>query len=303
MTYNVLDIDNVIRLAVSFSLVFGGVFVYLAERNPSKRKQQKGILRKIIPWVVLCAFFVIVANFIDRIDDYPWKFNTPLQLQNRMILMSQREVIFLFCWTVYAFMFKPSDTSWRKKVCKVIAYAILSMMILGFDLDLMFKYGVANYIICFSAMLVFVIILLFIAHVSSPKKDYNSHAITSAESSQPIIEEASNEEDSFRIECESDMVYCKYCGNRIKADSTFCIYCGKKQLMTNDTAISKRLLEWYSKKKWYLIVYAIYFLIVLILILDEYHRVDLQAFIGFEILVPLVLYTLVAMVRFLKNKL
>lgn len=301
MTYSVLDIKNIIILTIYFSFILGGVFAYLAKRNPSEIKQQKGILRKIIPWVVLCAFFVIVVNLIDRIVDYPWKFNAPLQLQNRLILMSQREVIYLFCWTVYAFMFRPSDTSWRKKVCKVIAYAILSIMILGFDLDLMFKYGVAQYIICFSAMFVFVVILLFIAHVSHPKKDCNSLAITSAESSQPAIEEASNEEDSFR-ECESDMVYCKNCGKRIKADSTFCKYCGKKQLMTNETISLKRLLKWCSNKKWYLIVYAIYFLFVLIAIMDEY-KFDWQAFIGFEILAPLVLYTLVAMIKYLKNKL
>lgn len=302
MTYSVLDIKNVIILTIYSSFILGGVFVYLAERNPSKRKQQKGILRKIIPWVVLCVFFAIVANFIDRIVDYPWKFNAPLQLQNYMILMSQKEVIFLFCWTVYAFMFRSSDTSWRKKVCKVIAYAILSIMILGFDLGLMYKYGIAQYITCYSAMLVFVIILLFIAHVSSPKKDCNSLALTSAGSSQPTIDEATNGKDSFKIECESDMVYCKYCGKRIKADSTFCRYCGKKQLMENGTISSKRLLEWCSKNKWYLIVYAIYFFFVLICNLDRY-SFDWRPFIACEILVPLVLYVLVALVRYLKNKL
>lgn len=301
MTYSVLDIKNVIILTIYSSFILGGVFVYFAKRDPSEKNQHKGILRKIIPWIVLCSFCFDVFILIVRTGDYPWKYNLSLQLQNRQILMSQREVIISFCWTLYAFMFRPSDTSWRKKVCKVIAYAILSIMILVFDLDLMFEYGVAQYLICFSAMLVFVIILLFIAHVSSPKKDCNSLALTSAGSSQPTIDEATNEKDSFKIECESDMVYCKYCGKRIKADSTFCRYCGKKQLMENGTISSKRLLEWCSKNKWYLIVYAIYFFFVLIYILDS--SFDWRPFIAFEILVPLVLYVLVALVRYLKNKL
>lgn len=302
MTYSVLDIKNVIILTIYSSFILGGVFVYFAKRDPSEKNQQKGILRKIIPWIVLCFFCFDVFILIVRTGDYPWKYNLSLQLQNRQILMSQREVIISFCWTLYAFMFRPSDTSWRKKVCKVIAYAILSIMILVFDLDLMFEYGVAQYLICFSAMLVFVIILLFIAHVSSPKKDCNSLALTSAGSSQPTIDEATNEKDSFKIECESDMVYCKYCGKRIKADSTFCRYCGKKQLMENGTISSKRLLEWCSKNKWYLIVYAIYFFFVLICNLDRY-SFDWRPFIACEILVPLVLYVLVALVRYLKNKL
>lgn len=302
MTYDLLNIEAVIGATFVWSGVLGGVYAYFAKRDPSEKNQQKGILRKIIPWIVLCFFCFDVFILIVRTGDYPWKYNLSLQLQNRQILMSQREVIISFCWTLYAFMFRPSDTSWRKKVCKVIAYAILSIMILVFDLDLMFEYGVAQYLICFSAMLVFVVILLFIAHVSSPKKDCNSFALTSAESSQPIIDEASNEEDSFKIECESDMVYCKYCGKRIKADSTFCRYCGKKQLMANDTISSKRFLEWFSERKWYLIVYVIYFFFVLIYILDRY-SFDWRPFIAFEILVPLILYVLVASVRYLKNKL
>ncbi len=339
MTYELLNIETVIGQALFWSFILGGVYAYLAKRDPSERKQQKGIFLKIIPWILLCVVFLEFFILIVRTVDYPWKYNLSLQIQNRLILNLQRGVIHGCCLTVYAFMFKSSDTSWWKKICKVIAYVTLSLLIIVFDLNNLF---LDVYIIQYSTMLVFSIILLIIAHVRPSKKECNSLAITSAESTQATIEEAMEEsedtqkesasrfipnivneektlshtlEESIPIKqekakqeaetpiCESDMMYCKFCGNKIKADSTFCRYCGKKQLMTNDTTISKRLLEWCSKKKWYLIVYAIYFLIVLILILDEYHRVDMQSFIAFEILAPLVLYTLVAVVRYLKNKL
>ena len=98
-------------------------------------------------------------------------------------------------------------------------------------------------------------------------------------------------------------MYCRYCGKEIDDDAVYCRYCGKSQQFMADTdniTSLMKLLEWFSKRKWYFIVYTIYFFFVLIYILDRY-SFDWRPFIAFEILVPLVLYVLVAIVRHLKN--
>lgn len=64
----------------------------------------------------------------------------------------------------------------------------------------------------------------------SPKyyieNDVDCSTETSAESLQPAIENVLNDYTQKDDSYESDIMYCKYCGKKIKADSTFCKYCG-----------------------------------------------------------------------------
>lgn len=287
MVYNVLTNDNLGTIITSgflICIVLGGVFANLAQKDPSKKEQHKGFLRKIIPWIVLCAFLSETILLISRLLDYLWDVDaTPSQASalrelqynptgfvvygwandyQLPILSSLTGAILWFCWTVYAFNFKSSDTSWWKKICKVIAYIIISITILGFhfhQLDDLWLYIV---------IIVVVIVLLKIAHVK-PEEQYDNIPLneTSLESSQSTIEETTVESENTQKESayrfitnmaieekrlslsneesqpiekenaiqevetlirESDMMYCKYCGKRIEADSSFCKYCGKK---------------------------------------------------------------------------
>ena len=91
---------------------------------------------------------------------------------------------------------------------------------------------------------------------------------------------------------------CRYCGKEIDDAAVYCRYCGKNQQLVADKNTSlKVLLGWFSKRKWYIIVYAIYFLIILINMLDMSSSKQMPFLIGSGFLAPLILYVLVAIVR------
>ena len=95
-------------------------------------------------------------------------------------------------------------------------------------------------------------------------------------------------------------MYCRYCGKEIDDDAVYCRYCGKNQQLVADKHTSlKVLLEWFSKRKWYIIVYAIYFFFFQLFNMKVHCSSEdkLANFIFFVILVPLILYVLVAIVR------
>lgn len=100
-------------------------------------------------------------------------------------------------------------------------------------------------------------------------------------------------------------MYCRYCGKEIDDDAIYCRYCGKnQQLVADKNTNSKVLLEWFSKRKWYIIVYVIYFFFILIITLDEFRNDSdqLPFFLCWEFLVPLILYILIAIVRHYRSK-
>ena len=95
--------------------------------------------------------------------------------------------ILWFCWTVYAFRFKPSATSWWKKTCKVIAYIIISITIFGFQLH---QFGD---LWGYAMILVAVIVLLWIAHVKPEKQNANVPVEMTNESQEQVIENVAEE--------------------------------------------------------------------------------------------------------------
>ena len=131
------------------------LFNYWGSRNPAPG-YKKGIVAKIVPWVVLCIFISEVCLLVVGLANYPW--STPAEPSSasinreleyvpsdnplfgwandgqNLILRNYTGSILWLCWTVYAFSFKKSLTSWWKKACKVVAYLIFSALILGFSI-------------------------------------------------------------------------------------------------------------------------------------------------------------------------
>lgn len=153
---------------------------------------KKGTVRKIIPWVILCVLVSNIGNLGCQLYQYPWSVE-PQPSQASMyrqirsmceypiwgfandyqlpILSTLAGVVLWVCWTVYAFSFCPSATSWWKKVCKVIAYFLLSATILGF-----YVHELKDFLV-YGVILLVVFILLKVAHVRKPKKNVNKHMI------------------------------------------------------------------------------------------------------------------------------
>ena len=188
-----IDLIKILFYGVGFGLYLAfGVFGSLARRDATKQKRPKGILRKVMPWIVLLLFISELSLFIYRAIDYPWNL-TPEPSQASMI----REVnevrvsrygesaiypvwgwandyqfdllsvfsanILWLCWTIYAFYFKPSDTSWWKKTCKVMAYIILSAFIYAF------RFHYYEELLVYAIFPLVVFVLLWLAKVRTPR--------------------------------------------------------------------------------------------------------------------------------------
>ncbi len=198
MEYHVLSNFDIVKIII-YGLMAGqllalGVFLNLGQRDASKLEKDKGLLRKVMPWIVLLIFLSELSLFIYRMIDYPWNL-APEPSQASMIreineahvtrygepsiylvwgwandyqydlLSAFSASILWLCWTFYAFNFKPSDTSWWKKVCKVIAYLILSAFIYAFRFhyfDELLVYAVFSFLSVF--------FLLWLAKVRTPKQ-------------------------------------------------------------------------------------------------------------------------------------
>lgn len=192
--FDVISNDSMVRIIFYAMFCCGilvSVFKYFGQRD-AINNYKKGIVRKVIPWVLLCVMLCEVGILGYQLYQYPWSVE-PQPSQASMyrqirsmceypiwgfandyqmpILSNLAGVVFWVCWTAYAFSFKPSATSWWKKACKVIAYVILSATILGFyvhEFKDFLMYGV---------ILLVVFILLKVAHVRKPKKKVNQHII------------------------------------------------------------------------------------------------------------------------------
>lgn len=203
MEYHVLSNGDIISILKNVAIVtffMWPLFSYLASRDASNKKAKNGLTQKIIPWALLCVFLSDVALLVSKLYDYPWDIDAiPSQASayremqylptgfvlygwandyQLPILSSLSGAVLWFCWTVYAFYFKPSDTSWWKKTCKVIAYIIISITIFGFQLH---QYGD---LWGYAMLLVVVIALLWIAHVKPEKKEVSTPDEAIIESSQ-----------------------------------------------------------------------------------------------------------------------
>lgn len=208
MTYHVLsnfDIGKILTYG-GFSLaILWAVFGYFANRDASPNQPPKSLWRRLLPWVVFCIFLSNVCLFVYRCIDYPWNIDPqPSQASvyreisymgsgyplwgwandyQLPLLSSFTKVLLWFCWTIYAFNFKRSDTSWWKKTCKVIAYIIISIIIWGFQLH---QFGD---LWGYAMLLAVVVILLWISHVRPKKKEASTSDDAVIESSQHRLEE------------------------------------------------------------------------------------------------------------------
>ncbi len=312
MGYHVLSnsqMTSILSYAFFSGLALGFIFSFLAQRDAIFPPQKKGLLRKIIPWIVLCIFLSDISLLIYRISYYPWDIEPqPSQASifremNYMssgypvwgwanddqlpIISTLTGALMWLCWTVYAFQFKPSATSWWKKVCKVVAYLTLSMIIIGFNMHELSDVGL------YIGLIIVIVILLWIAKVKHQKNDmvYAIEANGDNMGNMPMAGKDEKNEDSTRFmpqpivempplpndtihqdvhkviiteppmppthdviksepeasvpqpqqrddkknvyqepenNSEIEMMYCKYCGKRIEADSIFCKHCGKR---------------------------------------------------------------------------
>ena len=219
MEYHVLSNNSMISIlfyGVIGGLALGAIFSYLGQRDASIVTKEKGIIRKAIPWIILCIFLSELSLLLYRYVDYPWDVEpqpsqaSAFREMNYLgsgyplwgwandyqlpIVSALAGSVMWLCWTVYAFNFKPSNTSWWKKICKVFAYSILSATILGFYIhelrDIWLYVGVT----------VIIIILLWLAKVS-PKESlspYKEILITSKEET-PLVYEQKDNEDPLRF--------------------------------------------------------------------------------------------------------
>lgn len=313
--YHVLSNEGIIRIifySLFIILPFLCLFAeYFGKRDAFAETQKKSLFRKVIPWVVLCLFLSDLVVFVNRLICYPW-FEEAMPSQASIfrelqhgnddfiiygwandyqlaLLMSFAGMILWTFWTVYAFKFKPSETSWWKKTCKAIAYIIISVSIIGFNAHTFEDFFL------WTIILAVIIILLYVAGVRKApiEKQSLSSDDKQVKSNEPVVEqhftdskeynerfmpkprntgikenssfnetsitessllkedvtsgETENKEDlsegqfaeipkdnerpllSIQTKNTNDcMMFCKYCGKRIEADSLYCKYCGKK---------------------------------------------------------------------------
>ena len=224
MEYHVLsnfEVGKILIYGGIFSAILWAVFGYLANRDASPKQPTKSLWRKILAWVVFCILLSDICLFIYRCTNYPWGLEPqPSQASvyreikymgsgyplwgwandyQLPLLTSFAGVLLWFSWTIYAFKFKYSDTSWWKKACKIIAYILISVTILGFQIH---EFGdLLGYVI----ILVVFIALLWIAHVTPDKQEENKPAestvIKQEQTPNEVLEEdkVSQNEDPSRF--------------------------------------------------------------------------------------------------------
>lgn len=147
------SLATIMYYAVAGIVILWAVANYLGGRDARIDGQKKSIFRKVAPWGLLCVCISKLALFIYRVTFYPWFIEPQSSAASwareelvgndiviygwanaeQMLLIHAMEgtVLWLF-WTVYAFSYKPSDIPLWKKICKVIAYILISMTIIGF---------------------------------------------------------------------------------------------------------------------------------------------------------------------------
>lgn len=185
--FDVLSNESIFKIVIYAMICCGilvSVFKYLGQRDAIDN-YKKGIVIKVIPWVLLCVTLCEVGLLGYQLYQYPWSVE-PQPSQASMfrqirsmceypiwgfandyqmpILSNLAGVVFWVCWTAYAFSFRPSATSWWKKALKVVAYVILSATILGF-----YVHEFKDFLV-YGVILLVVFILLKVAHVRTTKK-------------------------------------------------------------------------------------------------------------------------------------
>lgn len=214
MDFHVLSNDTFIGILTYglMSLVFLlPLFNYWGSRNPAPG-YKKGIVAKIVPWVLLCIFISEVCLLVVGLANYPW--STPaepsqasiyrevnyISLGNplfgwandkqNLILRNYTGSILWLCWTVYAFSFRKSLTSWWKKACKVVAYLIFSALILGFSIHEL------RDSLVYAAIAGIAFLLLWIARVKPVKEQTLAPVDTQEESDKEEMKKVNTEDPS-----------------------------------------------------------------------------------------------------------
>lgn len=214
MDFHVLSNDTFIGILTYglMSLVFLlPLFNYWGSRNPAPG-YKKGIVAKIVPWVLLCIFISEVCLLVVGLANYPW--STPaepsqasiyrevnyISLGNplfgwandkqNLILRNYTGSILWLCWTVYAFSFRKSLTSWWKKACKVVAYLIFSALILGFSIHEL------RDSLVYAAIAGIAFLLLWIARVKPVKEQTLAPVNTQEESNKEEMKKVNTEDPS-----------------------------------------------------------------------------------------------------------
>lgn len=294
MNFHVLsnyDIIDILELMPFATIVIFLVFGKLATRD-SASGYKRSFVAKLVAWIVLLLFVIELYLTICNLINYPWDIDPKPSndsmyremtyprngssliwgfandYQTKLISHLYR-CVFLLAWTIYAFLFEKSKTSWWKKGCKFVAYAIISIILLCFSFHTIEDLGVLAIWILPS------IALLIIARVKTPKNsivgsntnvldsktnenkedsglfenksvEIDTNNQTTVASNNLIInketlgdplnvDKVSIIEQSPIEEVVSDCVqnkntmYCKHCGKEITDDSKYCRYCGGKQ--------------------------------------------------------------------------
>ena len=212
--YHVLSNNDIISiLAYSIFAAIFLVFLYakLGARDPDP-SYKKGIVAKIVPWVLLLLFLSDAALIISRLATYPWDIEP--QPSNAS---AYRELTYLgsgypvwgwandyqlavvgqiggcivaLCWAAYAFAFKCSNTKWWKKLFKVLAYILLSALIIGFT------FHEWSDIYAIAMFLVPSILFLILAHVKPNNIKSESAGLVAVEPIEQRITDADPESNS-----------------------------------------------------------------------------------------------------------
>ena len=229
MEYHVLSNNNMLLLllyGVIVGAILGPIFSILGQRDASLATKEKGVLRKFMPWLILCILLSELSLLLYRYYDYPWNIEPqPSQASvfremnyfcsgyplwgwandyQLPVISALTGSLMWLCWTVYAFNFEPSDTSWWKKACKVVAYLILSVFIYGFNLHEL------RDLWTYAGAIIVVAILLWIAKVRPSKEqstNTNEEKVDIEEiAPSPIVSEPKNSEDPSRFMPKSSVV-------------------------------------------------------------------------------------------------
>lgn len=216
MEFHVLSNDTFIGIltyGLMSLVVLLPLFNYWGSRNPAPG-YKKGIVAKIVPWVLLCIFISEVCLLVIGLANYPW--STPAEPsqasiyrevgygyvssddplfgwandKQNIILLNYTNSILWLCWTVYAFSFRKSLTSWWKKACKVVAYLIFSGLILAFSIH-EFKDSLV-----YAAIAGIAFLLLWIARVKPVKEQTLAPVDTQEESDKEEMKKIDTEDPS-----------------------------------------------------------------------------------------------------------
>lgn len=264
--FDVLSTQAFVKI-IAWTLVFciplGKVFQYLGHRH-AFLPYKKGIVGKIVQWVLACVLLFDIGKFGYLFLHYPWmevpqpspasmyrQLETTAQSplfgfandQQLAILTALAAVVLGICWTTYAFSYKPSPTSWWKKACKFVAYLLISATILGF------RVHTGADLVVYGGIALAALLLLRVARVHPPKDANKPAEMKESDTPVPVVAESnaptrqhveasrhpeeaevhsSSAQEAPSAPADSNMKYCRFCGKPIKRNAAYCRYCGHK---------------------------------------------------------------------------